>query len=623
MTDEPISDSVIPIGLFKRHKWAVVGTSLAVVVLAAGATTLSQILRFQAKVPAEPTQERLTFNSSDRPVSSFALSADAEHLAYADQAGIHVKLLLTGEERLIPKPKRASANASWEIASWFRDGTRLLVHLGVNVLAEAGEPASTWAVPVLGQSPQQLKDGAWGWEVSPDGARIAFSPRRSSGGDAREIWVMDRRGSNPQKVLAAEGNEWLSTVRWSPDGRRLAYLRVRRSPPFDTNSVETCDLNGANCAVVVPPEVGHWHNDFSWLPGGRIIYIRQGSSLAPVNDLWQREIDSRLGKPIAQPKQITHWAESDAINLSASADGKHLAVLKQTSHGQIDVGELTANGTRVNALRRLTNDEAFGYPSDWTPDSAAVLLTYNHNGQTKIIKQPIAQQAGEPLALELANAYLPRISPDGKWIIYMTDPRTSPSAPQQLMRIPVNGGISEFVLETRNWIDHSCGRAPASCVLTERSADGKWHNVTAFDPLTGRGKLLRTIPATADCNCRPEQALSADGLTYAVARNEREDTRIQLLSLSNGPDREIVVKGWMNMTGMNWASGGKGFYCGFISSQRRSLLYVDLNGTAQILRQYNGVGNDVQVWGVPSPNGRYIAILADTLSSNVWMLGGF
>jgi hypothetical protein len=79
----------------------------------------------------------------------------------------------------------------------------------------------------------------------------------------------------------------------------------------------------------------------------------------------------------------------------------------------------------------------------------------------------------------------------------------------------------------------------------------------------------------------------------------------------------------MNMTGINWARDGKGFYCGFVSAQRRNLLYVDLKGTAQILRQYNGVGNDGQVWGVPSPDGRYIAILAGALSSNVWMLEGF
>ncbi|MBV9303969.1 MAG: serine/threonine-protein kinase [Acidobacteriaceae bacterium] len=258
MTDEPISDSAVSGGIIKRHKWAVVGTSAAVIVLAAAAGLfLLQILRRPAKVPVELTQERLTFNSSDHPVSSFALSADAEYLAYADLAGIHVKLLSTGEERLIPKPKRASANASWEIASWFPDRSRLLVHLGAPVLDEAGGPGSTWAVSVLGRSPRQLRESAWGWEVSPDGARIAFSPLRASNGDAREIWVMDNQGSNPRRVLAAEGNEWLNTVRWSPDGLRLAYLRSRRSSNPNTNSIETCDLNGANCAVVVPHEVGH------------------------------------------------------------------------------------------------------------------------------------------------------------------------------------------------------------------------------------------------------------------------------------------------------------------------------------------------------------------------------
>ena len=382
--------------------------------------------------------------------------------------------------------------------------------------------------------------------------------------------------------------------------------------------------------VVVPPEAGHWHNDFSWLPDGRIIYARQESAADITNDLWQLGIDSRLGKPVSEPKRITHWAETAAVNLSASADGKHLAVLEQTSQGQIELSELTANGTRMNLPQRLTNDEAFGYPSDWTSDSEAVLLTYNHNGQTNIYKQPITQQAAELIATGPLDVYLPHVSPDGKWIIYMATPRTSPYTPQRLMRVPVHGGAPNFVLEARNWIDHRCGHAPTSCVITERSQDRKWRNLTAFDPLKGRGKLLRTIPedspngagASIGNHILPAEALSADGLTYAVARNGGDDTRIQLLSLSNSSDREIVVKGWMNMTGMDWAPDGKGLYCGSVSPQGRTLLYVDLKGTAQILRQYKGVG-DGNIWGVPSPDGRHIAILAGTISSNVWMLQGF
>lgn len=601
------------------------GISLTVVVLVVvGAFIFLKSPQAPAKTGTELTQERLTFNSSDRPVSSFALSADARYLAYADQAGIHTKLLSTGEEWLNQKPQGTSANASWEIASWFRDGTRLLVHLGLNVLEEAGGPGSTWAVPVRGQLPVRLRESAWGWEVSPDGTRIAFSPLRASGGDAREIWVMDNRGSNLRQVLTAEGNEWLSAVRWSPDGRRLAYLRVRRSSNSSTNSVETCDLKGANRVVVVPHEMGHWHNDFSWLPDGRIIYARQGSAAVAANDLWERGIDRHLGKPSSEPKQITHWGESEALNLSASSDGKHLAVLKQTNQGQIELGELTANGTHMIAPRRLTYDDAFGYPSDWTPDGTAVLLTYDHNGKSEILKQSMAEQAAEPLVSGTLNAYLPRVSPDGKWIVYMSAPRTSGYTAQRLMRVPMRGGPSEVVLDASNWIDHSCGHAPASCIVIERNQDRRWRNITAFDPLRGRGKLLRTIPDVApdDTCCLRAGTLSADGLTYAVARNDGEGTRIQLVSLSNRPDQEIVVKGWMNITGMNWASDGKGLYCGSVSPRGRTLLYVGLKGTAQIVRQYNGRANG-QVWGVPSPDGRHIAVLGGAVSSNVWMLEGF
>jgi hypothetical protein len=48
---------------------------------------------------------------------------------------------------------------------------------------------------------------------------------------------------------------------------------------------------------------------------------------------------------------------------------------------------------------------------------------------------------------------------------------------------------------------------------------------------------------------------------------------------------------------------------------------VDLKGNAQVLWQFKGRGG--AIWGVPSPDGRYLAILDHAFSSNVWMLEGF
>ena len=81
----------------------------------------------------------------------------------------------------------------------------------------------------------------------------------------------------------------------------------------------------------------------------------------------------------------------------------------------------------------------------------------------------------------------------------------------------------------------------------------------------------------------------------------------------------MTVKGWSNMTNLDWSSDGKGFYCGSSSANGSTLLYVDLKGNARVLWKTKGD----RVWGIPSPDGRSLAIGASVTSSNVWMIEGF
>src|SRR5262249_4682138 len=118
-----VSGSIIIAGLIKRHKKAVLGIIALTVALA----VLGSFLLHRPTQPSvELTQKRLTFNSNENPVQSEAISPDGKYLAYSDLAGIHVKLLSTGEERLIPRPAGVPARANWGVASWFPDVTQLL-----------------------------------------------------------------------------------------------------------------------------------------------------------------------------------------------------------------------------------------------------------------------------------------------------------------------------------------------------------------------------------------------------------------------------------------------------------------------------------------------------------------
>ena len=287
------------------------------------------------------------------------------------------------------------------------------------------------------------------------------------------------------------------------------------------------------------------------------------------------------------------------------------------------MGELTAGGTRISPPRRLTNDEAFDEPTAWMPDSKAVLFTSNRNGTNGIFRQAIGQDTAEPVLTGPQDATLPRLSPDGAWILYVEVPKTAvgPSTPLRLMRVPVSGGAPQLVLETRNWRGHECASARSTlCVLEEASQDEKQYTLTEFDPLKGRGKVLRTIQKDPTAQFAGS-GLSPDGITFAISRGGDAEIHIRLLSLSGGSDREITVKGWSNITSLDWSPNRKGFYCGTASPQTQTLLYVDLKGNASALWQHKVTGG--HIWGVPSPDGRYLAIRGDVTNSNVWMLEGF
>jgi DNA-binding winged helix-turn-helix (wHTH) protein/Tol biopolymer transport system component len=630
---EPASDSIIA-NLTKRRKKAAM-RSVAVV---AALVALTWFLRHHPpKTPAELTQKRLTFNASENHAQSAAISPDGKYLAYSDAAGIHVKLLSTGEERLIPRPAGVSASTYWLVDSWFPDGTQLLADAD-----DVGAQKSMWTVPVLGHLTRELREGVEGFEVSPDGKQIAFRSAMSE--DIHEIWLMGIQGDNPQKVLAVGENETLRHVHWSPDGQRLAYIRVQRSSDRFRYSIETCDLKGTNRTVVVPADllvqrpsrevIGT--QGFCWLPDGRIVYARSESEWRLIeyhrfrehrstdDNLWQIGIDNRAGTPTGKPRRITQWAGSYLGGLSASADGKRLVLAKQTYQAQVYLGELVAGGTRMKPPRRLTNDETNDVPTAWTADSKAVLFGSNRNGPMGIFKQGISQETSEPVVTGPEEVELvSRLSADGAWILFVEIPRTSanPAPAYRLMRIPASGGVARFVQEMRNLINFECARAPASlCVSLEASQDRKKLMITAFDPLKGRGKVLRTIEIDPSDPVY-QSALSPDGSTFAISPPHQAEIHIRLLSLSGGSDREITLNGWPNNTSVVWSQDGKGLYCGSVSSQGGTLLYVDRKGNARVLWQYKG--GDGAVWGIPSPDGRYLAIRRDVINSNVWMVEGF
>jgi DNA-binding winged helix-turn-helix (wHTH) protein/Tol biopolymer transport system component len=592
---------------------------------------------------SEARVQQLTTNSAENPVWNAVISPDGKYVAYGDMAGIQVRLIKTGESHLLPKPRSLKVGDMWFPAAWLPDGARILA---TSITSTA---VTAWTVPVIGGTASVLRENALVQSASPDGSSVAFiTSRHMRVGENEinrrlmwdsEIWIVEADGENARRVVPGDKLTYFGSVEWSPDGKRIAYQRFRtpRGGLLVDYTIESCDLNGRMTSVIVTlhhyrsPSTDHnFPEDFCWLGDGRIVYaVREPPPNIRDSNLWQVTLDPNSGKPQTPPRRLTSLAGFHMQGLSVSADGRRLIFESSSDQSHVYVAQVQTNGKLAN-VRLLTPDERYNTPFDWTSDSKAVLFRSDRTGAFALYKQALDEDVAERIPTGSGNPDDPRVTPDGLWIIYPNLVETSSGRQYRLMRLRLVGGAPEVIFDRVEILDYDCARRPgAQCVMSEASSDGTQQVVSSFDPVSAeRRELFR-----ADRNVN--WILSPDGSRFATDRVNPPggiDTRsltgqIEIRSLTGNIERTIQLKGWPHPYTLDFAADGKSLFVshtGLIDSPSgpigTTLLHVDFQGNAQPIWETRGAR---YTFGIPSRDGRYLAIRGATTSCNAWMIENF
>jgi Tol biopolymer transport system component/DNA-binding winged helix-turn-helix (wHTH) protein len=603
-----------------RRDWQIAAAVLAVLVMGTGG---GWVLARRVNPKVSILERRLTSNAQDDPIISAAISPDGKYLAFADRAGLFMRVVTTGETHSMALPERSKVLP----AGWFPDGNHLLV---VN-MPENEDPPSLWSISVLGGNPRKLLDNARYATASPDGSQIAFVRGDSIN---QEIWLASANGEQQHRVVTQSGNtndqhtetlggpgEMFGQLAWSPDGSRLAFTRYVYSAGYRDGEVAIGILNPATKHVDFVLSNRLLGETVGWGRDGKLVYSLDE---APPNqrdsNLWAQQVDLHAGKLIGEPKRLTSGPDIKT-GLSFSADGKRLTYLRRNGEPHIYISELEANSNRLSPPRRLGLEEGRNLPYTWTADSKSLVFISDRDGPHHLFKQAIDQPAPDLLVDGKDRVMEARLNPDGSQLLYLVTPGDNdPTSRVRLMRIPINGGAPQLVLQESLIENMQCARVPSTLCLFSRNEP---HAIRffRFDPATGKERELTQFARSSELKFN--WTLSGDGSMLAVAawRQGQQPGEIQIFSINTGKQRTLTLNGFTRVAGIDWAADSRSIWTSACDlSGIQTLLKVDLHGrtTPMLQDTQRAMG-----WAIPSPDGRRVAIWQASGSSNVWSLQGF
>jgi Tol biopolymer transport system component len=294
--------------------------------------------------------------------------------------------------------------------------------------------------------------GISGLEISPDGSRIAVMAKIRNSPASFATWEIPAPlGGVPRKLL----DDSMLGTRWSPDGRRIAFIRAGSSAG---DALWVADADGTNRREIIPADAGihiHWP---AWSTDGYIYFNRTRSTIANLDqsDVYRIRADGGTPEPIVTtprramfpmvaPSLSGLFFASDSVSVDLALYWRPLAggaaVPLTRGIGDYSAASMSLDGRAIVAtyselrqsLTRLTPNGASvdehpitdGFSGDLDPTIAArgtrLVFSSARGGSRWLWTSELDGSGPRPLTSGDVLDQWPSISPDGGTVAFVSD----------------------------------------------------------------------------------------------------------------------------------------------------------------------------------------------------------
>ena len=249
--------------------------------------------------------------------------------------------------------------------------------------------------------------------LHPRGAAVAYTAEAAG---ARQLFVLPLRGGLPVQITASE--KPVGDPRWSPDGRRLAFVRDDAIWVIEADGSRESKATGHPAGTSLP----------RWSPDGlRLAFVSRRRGWAQV---WV--IDApvpRRGRPAREPRPPEPAAVSptglDVFDLSWSPDGRRIAIVGQRGDEAPAAAPVLLVDLETTEVKPVARGADWESSPDWAPDGSLLFVT-DHDGWFQVVRRSAdgsqtaqltagEREHGEPSAVD---GFGPMASPDGGRFTY-------------------------------------------------------------------------------------------------------------------------------------------------------------------------------------------------------------